>query len=76
MFNFDWLSVFSQENMQKWIFLSLYESNRFFGCYCCPQEYIYEGIAKEDRHVEQFKKLWSISCSSLSLDLSIIIFNL
>ncbi|GGW28471.1 hypothetical protein [Arenibacter certesii] len=58
MFNFDWLSGVSQETA-KMIFLSLYGLIGVL-VLLLPTEYVYEGIAKEDRHWYNNLKLWSI----------------
>ncbi|NNG09525.1 MAG: hypothetical protein HKM92_05110 [Arenibacter sp.] len=59
MFNFDWLSGVSQETA-KMIFLGLYALIGFL-VLLIPTEYVYEGIAKEDRHWWNNLKLWSIA---------------
>ncbi|MCM4165452.1 MULTISPECIES: hypothetical protein [unclassified Arenibacter] len=59
MFNFDWLSGVSQETA-KMIFLSLYALIGIL-VLILPTEYVYQGIAKEDRHWWNNLKLWSIA---------------
>jgi len=59
MFNFDWLSSVSQETA-KMIFLSLYGVIGIL-VLLLPTEYVYEGIAKEDRRWWNNLKLWSLS---------------
>ncbi len=59
MFNFDWLSGVSQETA-KMIFLGLYALIGFL-VLLIPTEYVYEGIAKEDRYWWNNLKLWSIA---------------
>ena len=59
MFNFDWLSGVSQETA-KMIFLSLYGAIGIL-VLLLPTEYVYEGIAKEDRRWWNNLKLWSLS---------------
>jgi|TARA_R110000868_G_scaffold11399_1_gene55984 hypothetical protein len=59
MFNFDWLSGVSQETA-KMIFLSLYGVIGIL-VLLLPTEYVYEGIAKEDRRWWNNLKLWSLS---------------
>ncbi|RKN80776.1 hypothetical protein [Ulvibacterium marinum] len=57
MLNFDWLSGISQETA-KLIFFSLY---LLIGVLVLllPDEYVYEGIPKENRHWWNNLKLWS-----------------
>ncbi len=59
MFNFDWLSGVSQETA-KMIFLGLYALIGLL-VLIIPNEYVYEGIAEEDRHWWNNLKLWSIT---------------
>ncbi|HDZ06702.1 hypothetical protein LCGC14_0189880 [marine sediment metagenome] len=63
MFNFDWLSDVSQETA-KMIFLCLYAVIGLL-VLLLPNEYVYEGIAKEDRHWWNNLKLWSIAVLSI-----------
>ncbi len=59
MLNFDWLSGVSQETA-KLIFFGLYI---LIGALVLmlPNEYVYEGIKKEDRHWWNNLKLWSLT---------------
>lgn len=59
MFNFDWLSGVSQETA-KMIFFGLY---LLIGALVLmlPNDYVYEGIKKEDRFWYNNLKLWSLA---------------
>ncbi|WP_339705208.1 hypothetical protein [uncultured Kriegella sp.] len=59
MLNFDWLSGVSAETA-KMIFFGLYF---LIGALVVmlPNEYIYEGIKKEDRHWWNNLKIWSVA---------------
>ncbi|MBM1105135.1 hypothetical protein JQC67_03180 [Aurantibacter crassamenti] len=63
MLNFDWLSGVSAETA-KMIFFGLYI---FIGALVLmlPNDYIYEGIKKEDRHWWNNLKVWSIAVLSI-----------
>lgn len=63
MFNFDWLSGISQETA-KIIFLCLYAVIGLL-LLLLPNEYIYQGVAKENRHWWNNLKLWSIAVLSI-----------
>ncbi|HLT50701.1 MAG TPA: hypothetical protein VKZ93_02025 [Arenibacter sp.] len=58
MLNFDWLSGVSPETA-KMIFLGLYGLIGIL-VLMIPNEYIYEGLKKEDRHWYNNLKLWSL----------------
>jgi len=59
MLNFDWLSEVSTETA-KMIFFGLYI---LIGVLVLglPNDYVYEGIKKEDRHWWNNLKLWSVA---------------
>lgn len=63
MLNFDWLSEVSPETA-KMIFFGLYI---LIGALVLmlPNEYVYEGIKKEDRHWWNNLKLWSLAVLSI-----------
>lgn len=63
MLNFDWLSGVSPETA-KMIFLGLYF---FIGVMVLmlPNEYVYEGVKKEDRHWWNNLKVWSVAVLSI-----------
>ena len=63
MLNFDWLSDISPETA-KLIFFGLYI---LIGALVLllPNEYVYEGIKKEDRHWWNNLKLWSLAVLSI-----------
>lgn len=58
MFNFDWLSGISQETA-KMVFFSLY---LFIGILvlCIPNDYIFQGVLKEERFWYKNLKLWAL----------------
>ena len=57
MLNFDWLSGVPQETA-KMIFLGLYAIIGIL-IMLIPNEYIYQGLKKEERHWYTNLKLWS-----------------
>ncbi|MEM9141992.1 MAG: hypothetical protein AAGA86_03320 [Bacteroidota bacterium] len=57
MLNFDWLAGISQETA-KLIFFGLYLLIGLL-VMLLPNEYVYEGVPKEDRHWWNNLKLWS-----------------
>lgn len=59
MLNFDWLSGISQETA-KMVFFSLYV---FIGLMVLiiPNEYIFQGVAKEERFWYKNLKLWALA---------------
>ncbi|WP_149275309.1 hypothetical protein [Pareuzebyella sediminis] len=59
MLNFDWLSGISQETA-KMVFFSLYI---FIGLLVLiiPNEYIFQGVAKEERFWYKNLKLWALT---------------
>lgn len=59
MLNFDWLSGVSPETA-KMIFIGLYA---LIGALVLmlPNEYVYEGVKKEDRHWWNNLKIWSVA---------------
>ena len=63
MLNFDWLSGISPETA-KLIFFGLYF---VIGALILrlPNEYVYEGIKKEDRHWWNNLKIWSLAVLSI-----------
>ncbi len=63
MFNFDWLSDISQETA-KIIFLCLYAVIGLL-VLLLPNEYIYQGMVKENRHWWNNLKLWAIAVLSI-----------
>lgn len=58
MLNFDWLSGISQETA-KMIFMALYGLIGIL-VLMIPNEYIYEGLKKEERHWYNNLKFWSL----------------
>lgn len=58
MLNFDWLSGISQ-NMAKWIFLGLFILIGILVLFI-PNDYIFQGVKKQDRHWYMNLKLWAI----------------
>jgi len=63
MLNFDWLSGVSQETA-KMIFFGLYILIGIL-VLMLPNDYVYEGIKKEDRHWWNNLKLWSLAVLSI-----------
>ena len=63
MLNFDWLSGVSQE-MAKNIFFVLFALIAF-AVFLLPNDYIYEGVKKEDRHWWNNLKFWSVGVLSI-----------
>lgn len=63
MLNFDWLSGISQETA-KMIFFSMYIVIGIL-VLLVPNDYVYEGIKKEDRHWYNNLKLWSLTVLSI-----------
>lgn len=63
MLNFDWLSDVSAETA-KIIFFILFAIIAFL-VYLLPNDYIYEGVKKEDRHWYNNLKLWSVGVLSI-----------
>ena len=63
MLNFDWLSGVSPETA-KMIFFGLYI---FIGIMVIslPNEYVWQGVEKEDRHWWKNLKIWSVAVLSI-----------
>ncbi len=63
MLNFDWLSDVTPETA-KIIFIGLYV---FIGVMVLmlPNDYVYEGVKKEDRHWYNNLKIWSVAVLSI-----------
>lgn len=63
MLNFDWLSEVSSETV-KMIFIGLYFLIGVL-VFMLPNEYVYEGVKKEDRHWWNNLKIWSVAVLSI-----------
>lgn len=63
MLNFDWLSDVSPE-MAKMVFFVLFGLIGVL-VLLIPNDYVYEGIKKEDRHWWNNLKLWSLGVLSI-----------
>lgn len=63
MLNFDWLSGVSEETA-KILFLSIYALIGIL-VLLLPNEYVYAGLKKEERHWYKNLKLWSLGVLSI-----------
>lgn len=63
MLNFDWLSGVSQENA-KLIFLILFALIGVVVLFI-PNDYIFQGLKKEERHWYKNLKFWALGCLSI-----------
>ena len=63
MLNFDWLSEISSETA-KMIFFSVYVLIGIL-VLLLPNDYLYEGIKKEDQHWYNNLKIWALTVLSI-----------